>query len=111
MKNEYEELINKRNLNKNIKKFSDISNEIKKSISNYNSNDNLNLIEKNLNKLEDINQEYKDISQKFSSIILDINELINELENKFNSVDYDEINFDEIDEKIYQYQQLSKFLK
>ena len=34
IKNEYEELINKRNLNKNIKKYSDISNEIKKSISN-----------------------------------------------------------------------------
>ena len=50
--NEYEELINKRNLNKNIKKFSDISNEIKKLISNYNSNDYLNSIEKNLNKLE-----------------------------------------------------------
>ena len=108
-KNEYEELINKRNLNKNIKKFSDISNEIKKSITDYTSNANLIAIEKNLNKLEDINEEYKTISQKFSSLILDINELINELENKFNSIDYDEINFDEIDEKIYQYQQLSKF--
>ena len=74
----------------------------------YNSNDYLNSIEKNLNKLEDINQEYSDISQKFTSSILDINELINELENKFNSEDYDEINFDEIDEKIYQYQQLIK---
>ena len=110
-KNEYEELLNKRNLNKNIKKYSDISNEIKKSISIYNSNDNLNLIEKNLYKLEDINQEFSHISQKFASLILDINELINDLENKFNSVDYDEINFDEIDEKIYQYQQLSKFFK
>ena len=108
-KNEYEELINKRNLNKNIKKFSDISNEIKKSITDYTSNDYLITIEKNLNKLEDINKEYKTISQKFASLILDINELINELENKFNSIDYDEINFDEIDEKIYQYQQLSKF--
>ncbi len=108
-KNEYEELINKRNLNKNIKKFSDISNEIKKSITDYTSNANLIAIEKNLNKLEDINEEYKTISQKFSSLILDINELINELEYKFNSIDYDEINFDEIDEKIYQYQQLSKF--
>ena len=110
-KNEYEELLNKRNLNKNIKKYSDISNEIKKSISIYNSNDNLNLIEKNLYKLEDINQEYSHISQKFASLILDINELINDLENKFNSVDYDEINFEEIDEKIYQYQQLSKFFE
>ena len=36
-KNQYEELVNKRNLNKNIKKFSDISNEIKKSISNFKS--------------------------------------------------------------------------
>ena len=110
-KNEYEELVNKRNLNKNIKKFSDISNEIKKSISNYNSNDNLRLIEKNLNKLEDINHEYTDISQKLQSSILDINELINELENKLNSVDHDEIDFDEVDEKIYQYQQLSKFFE
>ena len=110
-KNEYKELVNKRNLNKNIKKFSDISNEIKKSISNYNSNDNLNLIEKNLNKLEVINREYLDISLKLQSSILDINELINELENKLNSVDHDEIDFDEVDEKIYQYQQLSKFFE
>ncbi len=110
-KNQYEELVNKRNLNKNIKKFSDISNEIKKSISNYNSNDNFSLIEKNLNKLEDVNHEYSDISQKLQSSILDINELINELENKLNSVDHDEIDFDEIDEKIYQYQQLSKFFE
>ena len=110
-KNEYEELINKRNLNKNIKKYNEISNEIKNIIENLNSNDYLNIIEKNLIKLENINQEYIDISQKFSSLILDINELTNELENKFNSTDYDEINFDEIDEKIYQYQQLSKFFE
>ncbi len=109
--NEYEELLNKRNLNKNIKKYSEISNEIKNLISNFNSNDHLGLIEKNLNKLNDINEEYSDISQKFSSSILDINELINELENKFNSEDYVEIDFDEIDEKIYQYQQLSKFFE
>ena len=110
-KDEYEELINKRNLNKNIKKYNEISNEIKRSIENLNSNDYLNIIEKNLIKLEDINQKFVDISQKFSSIILDINELTNELENKFDSEDYDEINFDEIDEKIYQYQQLSKFFE
>ena len=108
-KDEYEDLINKRNLNKNIKKYIDISNEIKKSILNYNLNDNLNSLEKNLYKLENINQEYTEISKKFTSSILDLNELINELENKFNSIDYDEINFEEIDEKIYQYQQLSKF--
>ncbi len=110
-KYEYEELINKKNINKNIKKLSDISSEIKKSISNYNSNDDLNTLEKNLNKLESINQDYKYISQKFASLILDMNDLINELEYKFNSIDYDEINFDEIDEKIYQYQQLSKFFE
>ncbi len=111
IKNEYEELINKRNLNKNIKKYNEISYEIKKSISNLNSNDYLNIIEKNLIKLEDINQKYVDISKKFSSIILDINELTNELENKFDSENFDEINFDEIDEKIYQYQQLSKYFE
>ncbi len=109
--NEYEELINKRNLNKNIKKYSEISDEIKNLISKFISNDHLNSIEKNLNKLTEINEEYSDISQKFASSILDINELINELENKFNSEEYIEINFDEIDEMIYQYQQLSKFFE
>ena len=111
IKNDYEELINKRNLNKNIKKFNEILKKIKNLILNFNSNDNLNLIEKNLNKLEDIDKKYYEISQKFSSLTLDLNELINELENKFNSEDYDEINFDEIDENIYQYQQLSKFFE
>ncbi len=111
IENEYEELINKRNFNKNIKKYNEISNEIKKSIANINSNDFLNIIEKNLIKLEDIDQEYVNISQKFSSLNLEINELTNELENKFDSEEYDEINFDEIDEKIYQYQQLSKFFE
>ena len=108
---EYEELINKKNLNKNFKKFIDISNDIKKSISNYYSNDNLDLIGKNLNKLDEIDQEYSEISQRLSSLVIDINEIINELENKFNSIDYEEIDFDEIDEKIYQYQQLSKFFE
>ena len=108
---EYEELINKKNLNKNLKKFIDISNNIKKSISNYYSNDNLDLIGKNLNKLDEIDQEYSEISQKLSSLVIDVNEIINELENKFNSIDYEEIDFDEIDEKIYQYQQLSKFFE
>ena len=61
--------------------------------------------------MEDINEEYSEISEKLASLTLDINEIINELENKFNSIEYDQINFDEIDEKIYQYQQLSKFFK
>ncbi len=110
-KYEYDELLNKRNLNKNIKKFSELSSEIKNSIANYNSNNFLNTIEKNLHKLEEINQEYTDISKKFASLILDIDELINELENKFDSIDYEEVDFDEIDTKIYQYQQLSKFFE
>ena len=109
--NEYEDLINKRNFNKNIKKYIEISDNIKNLLSSFYSNNHLNSIEKNLIKLEEINKEYSDISQKFASSILDINELINELDNKINSEDYVEINFDEIDEKIYQYQQLSKFFE
>ena len=109
--NEYEELVSKRNLNKNIKKYIEISEEIKKSISKIQLDDHFSSIEKNLNKLKEINQEYSDISQKFSSYMLDIDELINTLENKFNSEDYIEIDFNEIDERIYQYQQLSKFFE
>ena len=108
---EYEDLINKRNLNKNMKKFIDISNEIKRSLSDYSSNDYLSSIERNLIKLESFDQEYSEINQRLSALILDISEITNELENKLNSVDYDEIDFDGIDEKIYQYQQLSNFFE
>ena len=108
---EYEDLINKRNLNKNMKKFIDISNEIKRSLSDYNSKDYLSSIERNLIKLESFDQEYSEINQRLSALILDISEITNELENKLNSVDYDEIDFDGIDEKIYQYQQLSNFFE
>ena len=108
---EYEDLINKRNLNKNMKKFIDISNEIKRSLSDYNSNDYLSSIERNLIKLEIFDQEYSEINQRLSALILDISEITNELENKLNSADYDEIDFDGIDEKIYQYQQLSNFFE
>ena len=108
---EYEDLINKRNVNKNLKKFIDISNEIKRSLSIYNSDDSLNSIEKNLNKIEEFDREYTEIREKLSSLILDVNEITFELENKLNSIDYDEIDFDGIDEKIYQYQQLSKFFE
>ena len=108
---EYEGLINKRNLNKNMKKFIDISNEIKRSLSDYISNDYLSSIERNLIKLESFDQEYSEINQRLSALILDISEITNELENKLNSVDYDEIDFDGIDEKIYQYQQLSNFFE
>ena len=108
---EYEDLINKRNLNKNMKKFIDISNEIKRSLSDYNSNDYLSSIERNLIKLEIFDQEYSEINQRLSALRLDISEITNELENKLNSADYDEIDFDGIDEKIYQYQQLSNFFE
>ena len=108
---QYEDLIYKRNLNKNMKKFIDISNEIKRSLSDYSSNDYLSSIERNLIKLESFDQEYSEINQRLSALILDISEITNELENKLNSVDYDEIDFDGIDEKIYQYQQLSNFFE
>ena len=39
-----------------MKKFIDISNEIKKSLSDYNSKDYLSLIERNLIKLESFDQ-------------------------------------------------------
>ena len=107
--NEYEELVNKRNLNKNIKKYSEISDEIINLISKINLNDHYSSIEKYLIKLKEINQDYSEISEKFTSSMLDINEIINSIESKFNSEDYIEVDFNVIDEKIYQYQQLSKF--
>ena len=106
---EYEELISKRNLNKNIKKFSELSDEINKFLIAYNSNNFLDSIEKNLEKIVDIDQGYSEINDRLSTTKIEIKEIINELENKFNNLDHNEIDFEAIDEKIYQYQHLSKF--
>ena len=109
LEKEYEELISKRNLNKNIKKFSELSDEINKFLIAYNSNNFLDSIEKNLEKIVDIDQGYSEINDRLSTTKIEIKEIINEIENKFNNLDHNEIDFEAIDEKIYQYQHLSKF--
>ena len=108
-KDEYNSLINQRNLNKNFKKISDLSHQLRKSISDFNNNDNLSIIDKSLIKLSEIDNNYKDISNNLSTNYIEINELLNDLDTKFEKYEFDEIDFDFIDEKIYQYQQLSKF--
>ena len=108
-KNEYASLINQRNLNKNFKKISDISQQLKKSISDFNNNDNLSIIDKSLIKLSEIDNDFRDISNRLSTNCIEINELLNDTDTKFEKYEFDEIDYDFIDEKIYQYQQLSKF--
>ena len=108
-KDEYTSLVNQRNLNKNFKKISDISNQLKKSISDFNNDDNLSFIDKSLIKLSEIDTEFKDVSNRLSTNYIEINELLNDIDTKFGKYEFDEIDFDFIDERIYQYQQLSKF--
>ena len=108
-KNEYASLINQRNLNKNFKKISDISQQLKKSISDFNNNDNLSIIDKSLIKLSEIDTDFRNISNRLSTNCIEINELLNDTDTKFEKYEFDEIDYDFIDEKIYQYQQLSKF--
>ena len=110
-KDEYEKLINQRNLNKNIKKIVDISFEIKRLISSLNKDFFLSDIEKSLQKLSELDSEFLNISEKYSSTLLDLNEFINDIESKLNDYDFDDINFDEIDAKLYEYQNLSKFFE
>ena len=107
-KDEYTSLIKQRNLNKNFKRISDISHQLKKLISDFNNND-LSIIEKNLIKLSEIDNDFKDISNRLSINCIEINELFNDIDTKFEKYEFDEENFDFIDEKIYQYQQLSNF--
>ena len=108
-KSEYTSLVNQRNLNKNFKKISDISHQLKKSISEFNLNDNLSIIDKSLIKLSEIDNDYKDISNRLSTNYIEINDLLNDIDARFEKYEFDEIDFDFIDERIYQYQQLSKF--
>ena len=110
-KDEYEKLLNQKNLNRNIKKISDTSNEIKRSILNINKDSILSEIEKNVQKISELDPEFKDISEKFSSTLLDLNEFINDIEAKLDDYDFNDINFDEIDAKIYEYQNLAKYFE
>ena len=107
--NEYSGLIEKRNYAKNFKKISDLSIELKNSIEFLQKNNDLTSIDKNLIKLSEFDKQYLDLSNKFSSNYFEIIEIINEIESKFENFEFNEVDFDTIDERIHQYQQLSKF--
>lgn len=107
--NEYFNLIEQRNYSKNFKKISDLSLELKNSIENLQKNNDLVSIDKNLIKISEFDKDFEDLSNKFSSNYFEIIEIINEIETKFEKFQFNEIDFDAIDERIYQYQQLSKF--
>ena len=107
--NEYSDLIEKRNYTKNFKKISDLSIELKNSIEFLQKNNDLTSIDKNLIKLSEFDKQYLDLSNKFSSNYFEIIEIINEIESKFENFEFNEVDFDTIDERIHQYQQLSKF--
>ena len=107
--NEYSDLIEKRNYAKNFKKISDLSIELKNSIEFLQKNNDLTSIDKNLIKLSEFDKQYLDLSNKFSSNYFEIIEIINEIESKFENFEFNEVDFDTIDERIHQYQQLSKF--
>ena len=107
--NEYQKLSDQRNLNKNSKKIADLTSELKNLINSFNNNGLLTDIEKNINKLTEFDKSYEDLSSKFSSSALEITEFINDLDNTFEKFDFNEIDFNDVEDRIYQYQQLSKF--
>lgn len=108
-KNEYQKLSDQRNLNKNSKKIADLTSELKNLINSFNNNGLLTDIEKNIIKLAEFDKSYEDLSSKFSSSALEITEFINDLDNTFEKFDFNEIDFNDVEDRIYQYQQLSKF--
>ena len=108
-KNEYQKLSDQRNVNKNSKKIADLTSELKNLINSFNNNGLLLDIEKNINKLTEFDKSYEDLSSKFSSSALEITEFINDLDNTFEKFDFNEIDFNDVEDRIYQYQQLSKF--
>ena len=108
-KNEYQKLSDQRNLNKNSKKIADLTSELKNLINSFNNNGLLTDIEKNIIKLAEFDKSYEDLSSKFSSSALEITEFVNDLDNTFEKFDFNEIDFNDVEDRIYQYQQLSKF--
>ena len=109
--NEYQKLIDQRNYNKNSKKIADINAELKNLINTFNNSGLLVDIEKNLIKLAEYDKSYDILTKKFSSSAIETTEFVNEIENTFGKLEFDEIDFNEIEDRIYQYQQLSKFFE
>ena len=109
--NEYQKLIDQRNYNKNSKKIADINTELKNLIHTFNNSGLLVDIEKNLIKLAEYDKSYDVLTKKFSSSAIETTEFVNEIENTFGKLEFDEIDFNEIEDRIYQYQQLSKFFE
>ena len=109
--NEYQKLIDQRNYNKNSKKIADINTELKNLINTFNNSGLLVDIEKNLIKLAEYDKSYDILTKKFSSSAIETTEFVNEIENTFEKLEFDEIDFNEIEDRIYQYQQLSKFFE
>ena len=109
--NEYQKLIDQRNYNKNSKKIADINAELKNLINTFNNSGLLVDIEKNLIKLAEYDKSYDVLTKKFSSSAIETTEFVNEIENTFEKLEFDEIDFNEIEDRIYQYQQLSKFFE
>ena len=109
IENEYSNLLDQKNYHKNFKRISDLSMELKKSIEFLQKNNDLISIDKNLIKISEYDKEFLELSNKFSSNYFEIYETINEIESKYEKFEFNELDFDVIDEKIYQYQQLSKF--
>jgi DNA repair protein RecN (Recombination protein N) len=109
--NEYQKLIDQRNYNKNSKKIADINTELKNLINTFNNSGLLVDIEKNLIKLAEYDKSYDVLTKRFSSSAIETTEFVNEIENTFGKLEFDEIDFNEIEDRIYQYQQLSKFFE
>ena len=108
-KNEYSELINKKNLLKNKKQLINISNELMRLMESYDeSSDILINIGRNLDKLLLINNDYKVINEKFNENLSLLSENLNEIKNNI-LIDEEETNtIEEIDNRIYAYNSLAK---
>lgn len=109
--NEFEELKKKKEVLSNSEKIKVAVTKILKNLSNENNLDLESLINSSLIETEKISQFIPDISKKivqsFDSFLIDLNEFKNNLSD---ILDYESSKFgiEEIDERIYQYNRLSK---
>lgn len=109
--NEYEELKKKKEVLSNSEKIKMAVTKILENLSNENNLDLESLINSSLIEIEKISQFIPDISKKivqsFDSFLIDLNEFKSNLSN---ILDYESSKFgiEEIDERIYQYNRLSK---
>ena len=111
-KDEYKELTNKKNLDKNKKTLLIINQELLGLLNNHEENSEIyNGIVKNLEKLSKIDKKYNEFNNIFNEAYYNFSEILNNIKNDISIDEEQMMSIEEIENRIFSYNNLSKLIQ